>query len=331
MNHLADPLLSTDIAREINGEHSGPVVEIYGVGSVTHGGTGEIGFLADKHYRAQVLESELSVLLVTQAIEGSAITQIIVDDVRHAWRLVSERIAIAQKMMVADGIHPDASVTSDAVVGENVRIAAGCVIGPGARIGDWVDIEAQAMVGENVRIGSHTRIGPGVRLLAGTRIGARCNILGNAVIGERGFGNVFEEGRWKALPQLGGVRIGDDVEIGAGTAIDRGTIDDTVIGNGVKLDNLIQIAHNVVIGDHTAIAGCCVIAGSVRFGKYCMVGGASVFTGHIEICDGARFTGHSSISKSITKPGFYSSAIPVMPTKKWQRFVARLRIFGREK
>lgn len=331
MNRLADPLSSTDIAREIEGKHLGPAVDIYGVGSLAHGRAGEIGFLADSQYRHQALETGLSLLLVPQALEGGAPTQIVVDDVRHAWRVVSDRIAAAQKRMVPGGIHPDASVAGDAMIGANTSVAAGAVVGAGARIGDGVHIEAQALVGENVRIGSHTRIGPGVRLLAGTRIGERCNILGNAVIGERGFGNVFEDGRWQALPQFGGVRIGDDVEIGAGTMIDRGTIEDTVIGNGVKLDNLIHIGHNVMIGDHTAIAGCCVIAGSVRFGKYCMVGGASVFNGHIRICDGARFTGHSSISKSITKPGFYSSAIPVMPTKKWQRLVAKLRIFGREK
>ena len=331
MNRLADPLSSLALAREIGGEHLGPGVEIYGVGSLTHGGEGEIGFLADHKYRHQALQSKLSLLLVEKAIAESDATQIVVADVRHAWRVVSERIVTAQGKMVASGVDHEASVACDAVIGKEVRIAAGAVICGGAIIGDGVHIEAQAMVDEKVCIGAHTRIGPGVRLLAGTRVGARCNILGNAVIGERGFGNVFEEGRWKALPQFGGVRIGDDVEIGAGTMVDRGTIDDTVIGNGVKLDNLIQIAHNVVIGDHTAIAGCCVIAGSVTFGKYCLVGGACVFNGHIDICDGAQFTGHSSISKSITKPGLYSSGIPVMPTKQWQRLVAKLRAWGKEK
>ena len=156
-------------------------------------------------------------------------------------------------------------------------------------------------------------------------------ILANAVIGERGFGNNFENGRWLPVTQLGGVRIGDDVEIGACTTIDRGAVRDTIIGNGVKLDNQIQIGHNVVIGDHTVIAGSAVIAGSVTFGKYCVVGGACVFTGHITICDGAQFTGHSSISKSVTEPGAYSSGIPAMPARQWKKFFATLKLLAKEK
>ena len=127
------------------------------------------------------------------------------------------------------------------------------------------------------------------------------------------------------------MRIGDDVEIGACTTIDRGAVRDTVIGNGVKLDNHIQIGHNVVIGDHTVIAGSAVIAGSVTFGKYCVVGGACVFTGHITICDGAQFTGHSSISKSIHQPGAYSSGIPAMPALQWKKFFAKLKLLAKEK
>ena len=182
-----------------------------------------------------------------------------------------------------------------------------------------------------MRIGADSHIGAGARLLAGTTTGARVQILANAVIGERGFGNNFEDGRWLPVAQLGGVRIGDDVEIGACTTIDRGAVRDTVIGNGVKLDNQIQIGHNVVIGDHTVIAGSAVIAGSVTFGKYCVVGGACVFTGHITICDGAQFTGHSSISKSVTAPGAYSSGIPAMPARQWKKFFATLKLLAKDK
>ena len=182
-----------------------------------------------------------------------------------------------------------------------------------------------------MRIGADSHIGAGARLLEGTTTGARVQILANAVIGERGFGNNFENGRWLPVAQLGGVRIGDDVEIGACTTIDRGAVRDTIIGNGVKLDNHIQIGHNVVIGDHTVIAGSAVIAGSVTFGKYCVVGGACVFTGHITICDGAQFTGHSSISKSVTEPGAYSSGIPAMPARQWKKFFATLKLLAKEK
>ena len=188
-----------------------------------------------------------------------------------------------------------------------------------------------AYIAPGVRIGADSHIGAGARLLAGTTTGARVQILANAVIGERGFGNNFENGRWLPVTQLGGVRIGDDVEIGACTTIDRGAVRDTIIGNGVKLDNQIQIGHNVVIGDHTVIAGSAVIAGSVTFGKYCVVGGACVFTGHITICDGAQFTGHSSISKSVTEPGAYSSGIPAMPARQWKKFFATLKLLAKEK
>lgn len=330
MKRLLNPIDSATIAEWVKGEHIGHVVAIDGAGSLGNGQPGEIGFLSEASYREQLAKSQLSAVIVDQQSDDP-ITQIVVENVRSAWRVVSERLLALGAQERPHGISPAAHIDPGAQIGNAVSVGVGAVICAGAVIGYGASIAAQAFIDEGVQIGEDSHIGPGARIMQGTRIGARCQILANAVIGERGFGNVFEDGHWKALPQLGGVRIGDDVEVGAGTMIDRGAIDDTVIGNGVKLDNLIQIAHNVIIGDHTAIAGCCVIAGSVTFGKYCIVGGGTVFNGHITICDGAHFTGHSSISKSITQPGVYSSAMPVMPANQWKRFVAKLRIFGREK
>lgn len=320
-----------EIAAWLGGELIGADVSVNQVGTLLAGQKNAVGFLAEEKYRSQLSTTQLGLVLLAQPEADLAASQIVVADVRRAWRILTERFQAEIDAARAQGIHPQAIVAANVQMGSNVSIGAGAVIESGAILEKGVRIEALAYVGRGVEIGADTHIGAGVKILSGTRIGERCRILANAVIGERGFGNHFEDGRWLEIPQLGGVLIGNDVEIGAATMIDRGAVGDTIIGNGVKLDNLIQVAHNVEIGDHSAIAGCCVIAGSVKFGKYCVVGGASVFAGHITICDGAQFTGHSSVSKSITEAGMYCSAMTVMPIKQWKRFLAKLRIFGKEK
>lgn len=321
-------LTAQRLAHLVEGQLLGNDIEIVGAGTLTNGKSGEIGFLAESKYRHQLENSQLSAVLVSEP-QNIDMTQIIVSDVRKAWQIIAQEIeSLKEKAM---GIHPSAIIAPSAQIGKNVCIGAGAVIEAQAKIGNGVHIEALATIAAGVIVGEDTRIGTGARLLSKTTVGKRCNILANAVIGERGFGNHFDKDHWLPIAQLGGVRIGDDVEIGAGTMIDRGAVGDTIIHDGVKLDNLIQVAHNVEIGAHTAIAGCCVIAGSVKFGQYCVVGGASVFAGHITICDGAQFTGHSSVSKSVTKPGVYCSAMTVMPIKQWKRFLAKLRLFGKEK
>ena len=318
-----------DIAARLGGSLIGdPDIKIHGAGTLQDGQPGEIGFLAESHYRKHLADTALTAVLVAEPCPESRATQIIVADVKRAWRELAASFA---PPLPPPAISPQAHIDPTATIGTNVAIGAGAVIGAGADIGDGCRIEPLAYIAPGVRIGADSHIGAGARLLAGTTTGARVQILANAVIGERGFGNNFENGRWLPVAQLGGVRIGDDVEIGACTTIDRGAVRDTIIGNGVKLDNHIQIGHNVVIGDHTVIAGSAVIAGSVTFGKYCVVGGACVFTGHITICDGAQFTGHSSISKSVTEPGAYSSGIPAMPARQWKKFFATLKLLAKEK
>ena len=318
-----------DIAARLGGALIGdPAAPIHGAGTLQDGQPGEIGFLSEPHYRTYLADTALTAVLLAEPCPESRATQIIVADVKRAWRELAASFAPPLPPPV---ISPQAHIDPTATIGANVAIGAGAVIGAGADIGDGCRIEPLAYIAPGVRIGADSHIGAGARLLAGTTTGARVQILANAVIGERGFGNNFENGRWLPVAQLGGVRIGDDVEIGACTTIDRGAVRDTIIGNGVKLDNQIQIGHNVVIGDHTVIAGSAVIAGSVTFGKYCVVGGACVFTGHITICDGAQFTGHSSISKSVTEPGAYSSGIPAMPARQWKKFFATLKLLAKEK
>ena len=318
-----------DIAASLGGALIGdPAAPIHGAGTLQDGQPGEIGFLSEPHYRKYLADTALTAVLLAEPCPESRATQIIVADVKRAWRELAASFA---PQLPPPAISPQAHIDPTATIGTNVAIGAGAVIGAGADIGDGCRIEPLAYIAPGVRIGADSHIGAGARLLAGTTTGARVQILANAVIGERGFGNNFENGRWLPVAQLGGVRIGDDVEIGACTTIDRGAVRDTIIGNGVKLDNHIQIGHNVVIGDHTVIAGSAVIAGSVTFGKYCVVGGACVFTGHITICDGAQFTGHSSISKSVTEPGAYSSGIPAMPARQWKKFFATLKLLAKDK
>ena len=318
-----------DIAARLGGALIGdPAASIHGAGTLQDGQPGEIGFLSEPHYRKYLADTALTAVLLAEPCPESRATQIIVADVKRAWRELAASFA---PPLPPPAISPQAHIDPSATIGANVAIGAGAVIGAGANIGDGCRIEPLAYIAPGVRIGADSHIGAGARLLEGTTTGARVQILANAVIGERGFGNNFENGQWLPVAQLGGVHIGDDVEIGACTTIDRGAVRDTIIGNGVKLDNHIQIGHNVVIGDHTVIAGSAVIAGSVTFGKYCVVGGACVFTGHITICDGAQFTGHSSISKSVTEPGAYSSGIPAMPARQWKKFFATLKLLAKEK
>jgi UDP-3-O-[3-hydroxymyristoyl] glucosamine N-acyltransferase len=179
-----------------------------------------------------------------------------------------------------------------------------------------------------VQIGADSRLAAHVTLEAGVRIGARVLIHAGAVIGADGFGLAPEDGRWLKVPQVGAVVIGDDVEIGANTTIDRGAIEDTVIGDGVKLDNLIQVGHNVHIGAHSAIAACTGISGSTRIGARCMIGGGVGFNGHIEICDDVVIAGMSTVTHSIREPGTYGSLIPAEPMRRWRRAVARLKMLA---
>lgn len=228
------------------------------------------------------------------------------------------------------GIHSTAVIAAHASVAADAAVGAFTVIGPGARIGPGAVIGAHASVGDNCVIGGGTRLDPGARIYPGVRIGRRCRIAAGAVIGAPGFGYApggdnGDGGEWTRIEQLGGVLIGDEVDIGAHTAIDRGALDDTVIADGVKLDNHIQIAHNVSIGPGTIMAGCVAVAGSTVIGARCQFGGRASILGHLVIADDVRVLAGGFVAKSILQPGEYSSLIPAMPAARWRRVIAGLR------
>lgn len=226
------------------------------------------------------------------------------------------------------GIHERAVIAPGVELGRDVSIAAGAVVGAGSVLGDGVVVGAGAVIGASVRIGAGSEIFPNVTLGDGVVIGARVRVHPGAVIGADGFGFAADDdGGWVRIHQLGTVRIGDDADIGAGTTIDRGAIDDTVIGAGVKIDNQVQIGHNCEIGEHTLICGCCGIVGSTRIGSHCVLAGGVGVGGDqpIEICSGVMVSGMSHITRSITRPGVYSSGGVEQPHARWRRNALRMR------
>jgi len=216
-------------------------------------------------------------------------------------------------------------IDSSAVLGAGVTVGALAVIEAGARIGDAAVIGAHCVIGADAIVGAATRLAPHVVLGSGCRIGERGVVHSGVVIGADGFGFAPTQGRWEKIEQLGAVRIGDDVEIGANTCIDRGALDDTVIEDGVKLDNLIQIAHNVHIGAHTVMAGCSAVAGSTTIGAHCQIGGAAMILGHITLADHVIISMGSAATRSILKPGQYTGVFPIDDNSAWEKNAATLR------
>jgi UDP-3-O-[3-hydroxymyristoyl] glucosamine N-acyltransferase len=304
---MGEPLTLAQIASRLGGRVAGdPEVLIRQVGSLERAGPGEIGFLADPKLRSRLAGTAASAVVL--GADAETLTQLprIVSDNPYAYFARVSQLFNSVTTQPA-GVHPAASVAPGARLGARVAIGAGCVIG------------------EEVSIGDDSCLYPNVVVYAGCRIGARAIIHSGAVIGADGFGLAAHAGRWLKIPQIGGVEIGDDVEIGANTTIDRGALDDTVIGDGVKLDNQIQIGHNCRIGAHTAIAGCAGLAGSAQVGSHCTIGGAAVILGHLSICDHAHISAGTVISRSIRKPGTYTGMFPADDNESWARNTAVVR------
>ncbi len=311
-------MLLKDIAQKLGAELKGDGdLDIVRVANLKTASENEISFLSDPHYRSVLSESKAGAVIVrTEDVPHANCSVLIMKDPYVGFAKVGQLLDTTPA--IAEGIHPTAVVEDGAVIGKNVGIGAHAVVRAGAQIGDNAQIGSGVSIGHNCKIGEGTKIYPNACVYHGCEIGSRCTIHSNAVIGSDGFGFANEDGKWIKIPQAGRVIIGDMVEIGSNTSVDRGAIDDTVIGNNVIIDNLCQIAHNVRIGDGTAIAGCTTIAGSVTIGRYCIIGGRSVFNGHITICDGATFTGASNVMRSVDKPGVYSSVIPCQTNKEWR-------------
>ncbi len=319
----------SDIVAQLGGELCGdPTLTIERIGPLQGADAATISFLSNPRYQPQLAESGAACVIVAPAMRDAALARgaaIVTPDPYLYFARLTQWWAKQVRRLPALGVHPSAVVEAGALIDEQASVGAFAFIGEGARIGAGAVIGEHTHVGRGASVGEGTRLAPRVTLSDGCSIGARGIVHSGAVIGADGFGFAPHQGRWEKIEQLGAVRIADDVEIGANTCIDRGALDDTVIEEGVKLDNLIQIAHNVHIGAHTAIAGCVAIAGSTRIGRHCTIAGASSIVGHIEVADRVHVSACTLISRSIRQPGHYSGSFPFDDNASWEKNAATLR------
>lgn len=319
IERAADGQLTAAVAGD-----GGRVIE--GVAPLDSAGPSDLTFLANLRYRRAAATTRAGAIVLTaadyEAVKPASSAVLCAQP--YAWFALA-----AQILHPAPGVEPaiaaTAAIDPGARLGNGCRIDAHAVVEADADIGAGAWIGAGCYVGRGARIGAGSRLYPGARVLDECAVGARCIVHSGAVIGADGFGFAPLAGRWVKIPQLGRAVVGDDVEIGANSTIDRGTMGDTVIEDGVKIDNQVQIAHNCRIGAHTAIAGCVGIAGSAIIGRRCQLGGAAMIHGHIGICDDVIVSGGTLISRSITEPGFYSGVFPFMPNREWERNAALVR------
>ena len=313
--------LAERFALSVHGDGS---ASVRGVATLANAGNGQLAFLANPRYRNQLAASQASVVVLREEDASSAPHTALI--ARDPYTTFAKIAALFEAHPVREpGIHPSAVIDPRAsiaagahvgpfvVVGANSRIGEGCVIGPGC------------VIGEDCEVGAGSELGARVTLVTRVRLGQRVRIHPGAVLGADGFGLAMDAGRWIKVPQLGGVVVGDDCEIGANTTIDRGALGDTVLEEDVRLDNQIQIGHNVHIGAHTAMAGCSAAAGSARIGRYCLIGGAAGVLGHLEICDKVTITAMSLVTHSIREPGEYSSGTPLTDNRTWRKNAARFK------
>ncbi len=314
-----------DIVGQFGGELIGDAsTRIKQVATLESARAGDITFVSQARYLARLNESRAAaVILGGDARDAASLPRIICDNPYAYFAKVSS--LLNPPPPVTPGIHKSAVVDRSARVSKSASIGAGAVIGKRARIAERAEIGPGCFIGHGTTIGEGTRLHANVSIYHECRIGARCIVHSGAVVGSDGFGNAKDDGVWKKIPQIGRVVIGDDVEIGANTTIDRGALDDTVIANGVRLDNQIQIAHNVAIGAHTAIAACVGIAGSATIGRNCAIGGAAMIYGHITIADNINISAGTLIMKSLDQPGTYTGVYPFSTHQRWLRNAAHLR------
>jgi UDP-3-O-[3-hydroxymyristoyl] glucosamine N-acyltransferase len=318
--HLNELVANLDVT--IEGDKD---IWISGISTIQQGSPGTLTFLINPRYKKYLASTKSSAVILSRrdAVDCS-VTRIISRDPYYTYAKMAAYFL--PKLQFDAGVHASAQVHASSCIHPTARIGANCVISGKVTIGAQAILGPGCFVGEGSTIDEDSYLHPNVTVYHGIRIGKRVIIASGTVIGADGFGIAKHGGVWHKVPQLGGVLIEDDVEIGANSAIDRGAIDDTVIEAGAKLDNLIQVGHNVRIGAHTAIAGCVGIAGSTEIGKNCLLGGGSGVAGHIKIADDVMVTGMTAVTSSIHEAGIYSSgAGGVVPNKAWQKNSARLR------
>ena len=314
----------SELARLTGATLEGDDVVVVRVATLERAGSGDIAFLANPRYRAQLAATRASAVIVDPAAAAATSLPRLVSANPYA---IFARVAaiLHPQPAPAAGIDPTARIGTRARIAATASIGVHAVIGANAHVGEHAVVGALCAVGDDASIGDGAVLDPHVTIYARCVVGARTLVHSGAVIGADGFGLAEDAGRWRKIPQLGRVVIGDDVEIGANTTIDRGAIDDTVIEEGVKLDNQIQIGHNCVIGAHTAIAGCVGIAGSTRIGARCRIGGAAMIGGHLDIAAGTVISAATQVYDSIREPGIYTGAFPALPHRTWKRVASQMR------
>ncbi|SDZ88550.1 UDP-3-O-(3-hydroxymyristoyl)glucosamine N-acyltransferase [Microbulbifer marinus] len=295
---------------------------VSGLNTLEDANSGQVSFLASANYRRFLASTRASgVLIGAELADECPVSALVVDNPYHAFARATAIFDTTPQP--APGIHPAATVDPSAEIDASASIAAGAVIEASVRIGAGVHIGANCVVGEGSEIGAGTRLKPGAIVYHGCSIGRDCTIHSQAVIGADGFGFAPYQRQWTKIHQLGGVEIGDDVEIGACSCIDRGALGNTVIGRGVKIDNQVQIAHNVQIGDYSAMAACSAVAGSAVIGKHCTLAGGVGVVGHVTVADGSHITARTLVTKSIESAGSYSSGTPFSDSRSWRRNAVR--------
>ena len=327
---LAELFISLALPLTVHGDAS--TTRVHHIAPLDLAGSGAFAFLSNAHLREQLISSRASAVVLAQADYDYLIdnkhscadtTYVVSENPYVVYAHVAQQLYLNRPVIA--GVHASAVVDGSACVDASAQIDARVVIAAGAQIGARVRLCAGVVIGEDARIGDDTTIHPNVTVYHACEVGARGIVHAGVVIGSDGFGFAPTPNGWQKIPQVGRVIIGDDVEIGANTCIDRGALSDTVIHNGVKLDNQIQIAHNCVVGAHTAIASCVGIAGSAVIGANCMIGGAAMIGGHLSIADGTVISAATAVPSSITEAGQYSGVFPPMPHREWERNASLIR------
>lgn len=294
------------------------------VAALHRAGPDAVSFLGDRRYRAALGKTRAGAVIVSTECAPEAPVPVLISENPY---LTFARAAelLHPRPPVVGGVHPSAVVAPSARIDPSAWVGPLSVIEDGVVIGRGVFIGPSCVIGTGCSVGAQSRLVARVTLCEGTRVGRRVLLHPGCVIGREGFGFAKDGNRWVRIPQIGRTQLGDDVEIGANTTVDRGAIDDTLIADGVKIDNLIQIGHNVEIGENTAMAACSGISGSTRVGRNCTIGGSVGMAGHLQIGDDVHFTGMAMVTRSLSDAGVYSSGIPAMPNAEWRRVVARIR------
>jgi UDP-3-O-[3-hydroxymyristoyl] glucosamine N-acyltransferase len=297
-------------------------LHIVGLATLASASKGQMSFLANPRYQKELLNTSATAVIVSeQMADDCPVAALISPNPYLSYAQATELFSIQSSS--CSGVHASAVVSGTAQVSSSASIGPHCVIGERAVIGENTVLGAGTFIGDDSVIGANGLLHANVTVYHGVAMGCSAVIHSGTVVGSDGFGFAPHANGWQKIQQLGGVTIGDNVELGANTTIDRGSLDDTLIGNNVIIDNQVQVAHNVQIGDGTAIAGCTAIAGSTRIGKRCTIAGGVGIVGHITLVDGVHITAHTLVTKSITEKGSYSSGTPMQETKQWHKSAVR--------